>query len=77
MRGCVVRGVMTMAPFDADEAVLRDVFAGARAARVTCCVAPGIRRTSCRWGCRATTRSRWKRRDDGAAGHGPVRSEAA
>jgi pyridoxal phosphate enzyme (YggS family) len=26
-----VRGVMTMAPFDADEHVLRDVFAGARA----------------------------------------------
>lgn len=29
----VVRGVMTMAPFDAEERVLRDVFAGARAAR--------------------------------------------
>jgi pyridoxal phosphate enzyme (YggS family) len=28
-----VRGVMTMAPLDADEAVLRQVFAGARAAR--------------------------------------------
>jgi pyridoxal phosphate enzyme (YggS family) len=28
-----VRGVMTMAPFDASEAVLRRVFAGARAAR--------------------------------------------
>ncbi len=28
-----VRGVMTMAPFDANEAVLRRVFAGARAAR--------------------------------------------
>ncbi len=28
-----VRGVMTMAPFDADESVLRAVFAGARAAR--------------------------------------------
>lgn len=28
-----VRGVMTMAPFDADERVLREVFAGARAAR--------------------------------------------
>lgn len=31
--GLVVRGVMTMAPFDADERVLRVVFAGARAAR--------------------------------------------
>ena len=29
----VVRGVMTMAPFDAEERVLREVFAGARAAR--------------------------------------------
>jgi len=29
----VVRGVMTMAPFDAPERVLRDVFRGARAAR--------------------------------------------
>ena len=29
----VVRGVMTMAPFDAQERVLREVFAGARAAR--------------------------------------------
>ena len=29
----VVRGVMTMAPFDAGEQVLRDVFTGARAAR--------------------------------------------
>ncbi len=28
-----VRGVMTMAPFDADESVLRDVFRGARDAR--------------------------------------------
>jgi pyridoxal phosphate enzyme (YggS family) len=33
MPGVVVRGVMTMAPFDADEAVLRRVFTGARAAR--------------------------------------------
>jgi len=31
--GIVVRGVMTMAPFDAAESVLRTVFAGARAAR--------------------------------------------
>lgn len=30
-----VRGVMTMAPLDADEAVLRQVFAGARGARET------------------------------------------
>ena len=28
--GLVVRGVMTMAPFDADEGTLRSVFAGAR-----------------------------------------------
>ena len=33
MPGVVVRGVMTMAPFDADEAALRSVFAGAREAR--------------------------------------------
>jgi PLP dependent protein len=33
MSGVVVRGVMTMAPFDAPEHVLRTVFAGARAAR--------------------------------------------
>lgn len=32
-RGLVVRGVMTMAPFEADERLLRSVFAGARAAR--------------------------------------------
>jgi PLP dependent protein len=31
--GLEVRGVMTMAPLDADEATLRTVFAGARAAR--------------------------------------------
>lgn len=31
--GVLVRGVMTMAPFDAHERVLRTVFAGARAAR--------------------------------------------
>ncbi|MEP6730733.1 MAG: YggS family pyridoxal phosphate-dependent enzyme [bacterium] len=30
MTGLVVRGVMTMAPFDAEEAVLRQVFSGAR-----------------------------------------------
>ncbi|HET9013279.1 MAG TPA: YggS family pyridoxal phosphate-dependent enzyme [Gemmatimonadaceae bacterium] len=30
LSGLVVRGVMTMAPFDADEATLRAVFAGAR-----------------------------------------------
>jgi pyridoxal phosphate enzyme (YggS family) len=33
MPGVVVRGVMTMAPFGADERVLRATFAGARAAR--------------------------------------------
>jgi len=33
MRGLRVRGVMTMAPLDADEAALRAVFAGARRAR--------------------------------------------
>jgi pyridoxal phosphate enzyme (YggS family) len=33
MPGVVVRGVMTMAPLDADEAALRRVFAGAREAR--------------------------------------------
>jgi pyridoxal phosphate enzyme (YggS family) len=32
MPGVVVRGVMTMAPFDAEERVLRATFAGARAA---------------------------------------------
>ena len=33
LRGIHVRGVMTMAPFDADERTLRKVFAGARQAR--------------------------------------------
>ncbi len=33
MRGLCVRGVMTMAPFDAEEGTLRKVFAGARATR--------------------------------------------
>lgn len=33
LAGLRVRGVMTMAPFDAEEGVLRRVFAGARAAR--------------------------------------------
>jgi pyridoxal phosphate enzyme (YggS family) len=33
MTGIDIRGVMTMAPFDADEKTLRAVFAGARAAR--------------------------------------------
>lgn len=32
VKGLRVRGVMTMAPFDANESVLRQVFAGARAA---------------------------------------------
>jgi pyridoxal phosphate enzyme (YggS family) len=35
LTGLVVRGVMTMAPFDADEATLRQVFAGARRAAET------------------------------------------
>jgi pyridoxal phosphate enzyme (YggS family) len=35
MEGIDVRGVMTMAPLDAPEAILRQVFAGARAARST------------------------------------------
>src|SRR5690242_3420594 len=33
LRGLCVRGVMTMAPFDADESTLRQVFSGARRAR--------------------------------------------
>jgi PLP dependent protein len=33
LTGLRVRGVMTMAPFDAEERILRDVFAGARAVR--------------------------------------------
>src|SRR4030081_3909489 len=33
LRGLVVRGVMTMAPFGADEATLRTVFGGARRCR--------------------------------------------
>ena len=36
MRGLRVRGVMTMAPLDADEATLRRVFGGARGAREAC-----------------------------------------
>ena len=35
LTGLVVRGVMTMAPFDADEATLRQVFAGTRRAAET------------------------------------------
>ncbi|MEO5816134.1 MAG: YggS family pyridoxal phosphate-dependent enzyme [Gemmatimonadaceae bacterium] len=35
MTGLLVRGVMTMAPFDADEATLRRVFGGARDAAAT------------------------------------------
>jgi pyridoxal phosphate enzyme (YggS family) len=37
LAGLRVRGVMTMAPLDADEPVLREVFAGARAARDVLC----------------------------------------
>ena len=36
LEGIKVCGVMTMAPFDADEATLRRVFSGARAARTVC-----------------------------------------
>ena len=39
--GLRVRGVMTMAPFDADEGTLRRVFAGARGAR-SALVAAGL-----------------------------------
>ena len=39
LRGIHVRGVMTMAPFDADERTLRTVFAGAREARGIVCEA--------------------------------------
>ena len=39
LAGIHVRGVMTMAPFDANEAVLRTVFAGARDARDVLCAA--------------------------------------
>jgi uncharacterized pyridoxal phosphate-containing UPF0001 family protein len=35
LQGIVVRGVMTMAPANADERMLRDTFAGARAAPET------------------------------------------
>jgi pyridoxal phosphate enzyme (YggS family) len=39
LAGLRVRGVMTMAPLDADESTLRRVFAGARAARDQLCAA--------------------------------------
>ena len=39
LNGLRVRGVMTMAPLDADESTLRTVFAGARAARDALCAA--------------------------------------
>lgn len=39
LTGLRVRGVMTMAPLDADESMLRTVFAGARAAREALCAA--------------------------------------
>jgi len=39
LAGLRVRGVMTMAPLDADESTLRTVFAGARNARSTLCAA--------------------------------------
>lgn len=37
LTGITVRGVMTMAPLDAKESVLREVFSGARRARQTLC----------------------------------------
>lgn len=37
LRGVELRGVMTMAPLDADERVLRTVFSGARRARTALC----------------------------------------
>ena len=39
LTGLRVRGVMTMAPFDADESTLRTVFAGARSGREVLCAA--------------------------------------
>lgn len=39
LTGLRVRGVMTMAPLEADESALRTVFAGARAAREALCAA--------------------------------------
>lgn len=39
LAGLCVRGVMTMAPLDADESTLRAVFAGARRARQALCAA--------------------------------------
>ena len=39
LAGIRVRGVMTMAPLDADESTLRTVFSGARAAREALCAA--------------------------------------
>jgi uncharacterized pyridoxal phosphate-containing UPF0001 family protein len=39
LTGIRVRGVMTMAPLDADETVLRTVFSGARDARDILCAA--------------------------------------
>jgi PLP dependent protein len=39
LEGLRVRGVMTMAPLDADESTLRTVFAGARTARNALCAA--------------------------------------
>ena len=39
LAGLRVRGVMTMAPLDADESMLRTVFAGARKARSALCAA--------------------------------------
>ena len=61
LAGFVVRGVMTMAPFDADEATLRAGVRRGAPVRASCCARPAIRQRSCRWGCRATTRSQSRR----------------
>ena len=72
--GVHVTGVMTMAPFDANESELRRVFAGARAARaVLRGGSSGARAVDGHVG-RLRGRGRG-RGDDGALGHGPVRSE--
>ena len=59
--GVRVRGVMVMAPLDAAEGVLRVYIYAGRRAPVDVLRAAGIRRRSCRWGCRTTTKSRSRR----------------
>jgi pyridoxal phosphate enzyme (YggS family) len=60
LSGLRLMGVMTMAPFDAPESVLRTVFAGARNVR-TQLQQRDIRHPGSAWECRATTRWRLKR----------------